>query len=72
MYADILFQQKVGSANTLTYEIPKEAKIGQAVKVKIRGKDKSGIIWAIHNKKPSCFKNGMQVCSFIEYGEFQL
>jgi primosomal protein N' (replication factor Y) (superfamily II helicase) len=53
MYGEILFQQKVGQADTLTYEIPNEAKIGQAVKVKIRGKEKSGIIWAISDKKPS-------------------
>lgn len=53
MYAEILFQQKVGDKDTLTYEAPKEAKVGQAVVVTMRGKNKNGIIWNLHNKKPS-------------------
>lgn len=63
MYGEILFQQKVGPTDTLTYEIPKEAGIGQAVKVKIRGREKSGIIWAIHNKKPSFKTNSIEEIS---------
>jgi len=56
MYADILFQQKVGKdMDILTYEIPENlnVKIGQLVKVKIRNAITHGIIWNIHNKKPA-------------------
>ncbi len=53
MYADILFQQKVGEKDTLTYEVPENAKKGQVVKVKMRGKEKFGIIWELSEKKPS-------------------
>lgn len=53
MYADILFQQKVGEKDTLTYEVPKNSKKGQVVKVKMRGKEKFGIIWELSEKKPT-------------------
>jgi len=55
MYADILFQQKVGlDKDVLTYEIPEDLKlnIGQGVKVHIRNHATHGIVWKIHNKKP--------------------
>ncbi|MFC1615587.1 primosomal protein N' [Patescibacteria group bacterium] len=54
-YAEILFQQKVGSEkHTLTYKIPEKWKIqkGQSVIVELRNRKKCGIIWEIHNNKP--------------------
>ncbi|MDA1060262.1 MAG: primosomal protein N' [bacterium] len=54
-FAEIIFQQKVGSEkNTLTYEIGDlELQIGQLVKVPLRKQCKTGIVWDLHNKKPS-------------------
>ncbi len=54
-FAEIIFQQKVGSEkNTLTYEIKNlPFKIGQLVRVPLRNQTKTGIVWRIHNKKPS-------------------
>lgn len=54
-YAEILFQQKIGTQETLTYQIPPgfDAKMGQAVEVKMRNRSKQGIIWKIHNNKPN-------------------
>jgi primosomal protein N' (replication factor Y) len=55
-YAEVLIPQKIGdNFATLTYEIQPSTKalIGQAVKITLKGKTISGIIWGIHNKKPS-------------------
>lgn len=53
-YAEILFQQKIGPKDTLTYEIPADfdAEIGHAVEVKIRNKTNYGIILNIHKNRP--------------------
>lgn len=50
-FAEIIFQQKTGP---FTYTIPKNfnLKTGQLVKVPLRKKIISGIVWKIHNKKP--------------------
>ncbi len=55
-FANILFQQKTGVASSiLTYQIPDEldVKIGQSVKVSIRGNVVSGIVWEKHDNPPS-------------------
>ena len=54
-YAEILFQQKIGQQDTLTYQIPENlaVKIGQAVKVKIRNRDNYGLVFQIHDQKPA-------------------
>ena len=55
MYAEILFQQKVGQyKDTLTYEIPKDLNIniGQLVQISLRRKTTTGIVLEIHNNKP--------------------
>ena len=55
-YAEILFAQKVGQEkDTLTYKIPPDLKIsvGDLVKVPLRSKFINGIVWEIHDKKPS-------------------
>ncbi|MBD3331047.1 primosomal protein N' [Candidatus Peregrinibacteria bacterium] len=54
-YAEVLFQQKVGfEKGTLTYSIPHQLKIkkGQNVLVKIRNRDKAGIVLEIHSCTP--------------------
>ncbi len=54
-FAQILFPQKTGAdSNTLTYHIPKnmEIRVGQSVKVPIRNRKTSGIVWEINDKKP--------------------
>ena len=56
MFAEILFQRKIGQENELlTYSIPKNfnLKIGQAVKVPLRKSETTGIVWKIHNNKPN-------------------
>ena len=55
MYAQVLFQQKVGQESCcLTYKIPEnmELQIGQGVKAPIRRKVANGIIWHITEQKP--------------------
>jgi primosomal protein N' (replication factor Y) (superfamily II helicase) len=55
-FADILFQQKVGEdSSTLTYEIPKGMKLsaGHLVKVPLRNRTVTGLVWKTHNDKPS-------------------
>ncbi len=55
-YAEVLIPQKVGeNQETLTYQIPKNTKVevGQPVKISLRNRITSGIVWEIHNKKPS-------------------
>ncbi|MBI4235257.1 primosomal protein N' [Candidatus Peregrinibacteria bacterium] len=54
-YAEVLFQQKIGTKETLTYEIPAnfQTEIGQAVEVKIRNRIKHGMILNIHGNRPN-------------------
>jgi primosomal protein N' (replication factor Y) (superfamily II helicase) len=55
-FAEVLFQQKTGSdKETLTYQVPENLKIktGDLVKVPFRRQEKHGIVWKIHNEKPS-------------------
>lgn len=55
-YAEVLLPQKIGPRDkTLTYEIPSEGKflIGQLVEVSLRNKMAKGIIYEIHDNKPS-------------------
>ncbi len=54
-FAKILFSQKTGrDSNTLTYHIPEDMsiRIGQSVKVPIRNRKTSGIVWEISDEKP--------------------
>lgn len=54
-YAEVIFQSKTGSDTcTLTYHIPErlELEIGDLVFVKMRNRDKTGMIWNIHQEKP--------------------
>lgn len=45
-FAEILFTKKVGQeSSTLTYQVPENSHLGQAVRTKIRGRDNFGIIW---------------------------
>lgn len=57
MYADIAFQQKIGDQETLTYAIPKTlektAKPGHLVVLTLRNKLVTGLIWRLHDEKPS-------------------
>lgn len=54
-YAEILFDQKVGSQETLTYAIPEDLhiEIGDLVEVSMRNRKKNGIVFDIHSNKPS-------------------
>ncbi len=55
IFAEILFQRKIGQENDLlTYSIPNnlDLQIGQAVKVPLRKSEISGIVWKIHSNKP--------------------
>ena len=57
MYADIAFQQKIGDQETLCYEVPKNLessiKEGHLVNLTLRRRIATGIIWRLHNEKPS-------------------
>ena len=53
MYAEILTPQKIGTdKETLTYEIPETLDLipGQAVKISLRRKILTGIVWSTHNE----------------------
>lgn len=55
-FANIIFQQKFGkNESTLTYTIPDflPVELGQLVKIPLRKKTTTGIIFEIHNKKPA-------------------
>lgn len=54
-FAEIIFQQKVGEdQETLTYAIPQglDISLGQVVKVPLRKKITTGLVWKIHDKIP--------------------
>lgn len=60
LYAEILLPQKMhGASDTLTYAIPdenpQEFQIGQLVEMPLRNKKIRGVIWNIHDRKPSFF-----------------
>ncbi|MBT4055644.1 hypothetical protein HOE67_00890, partial [Candidatus Peregrinibacteria bacterium] len=57
MYADIAFQQKIGDQETLCYKVPKtletSIKEGQLVNLTLRRRTATGLIWRLHDEKPS-------------------
>jgi primosomal protein N' (replication factor Y) (superfamily II helicase) len=57
MYADIAFQQKIGNQETLTYKIPEtlkdQIKPGHLVVLPLRNNLVTGLVWNLHNNKPS-------------------
>lgn len=68
MYAEILIPQKIGTEKeTLTYEIPENLNPipGQAVKISLRKKILTGVVWSIHNEKPE-FRT-IPIISLAEY-----
>ncbi len=55
-YAEILLPQRIGpDLNTLTYQIPEneEYSRGELVEVPLRNRSAKGIIYKLHNKKPT-------------------
>jgi primosomal protein N' (replication factor Y) (superfamily II helicase) len=57
MYADIAFQQKIGDQETLTYKIPDklkdQIKPGHLVVLPLRNNLVTGLVWNLHDNKPS-------------------
>jgi len=54
-YCQVLFQQKVGPSETLTYSLPAnlDVEIGSLINVPLKRKEKTGLIVDIHSNKPN-------------------
>ncbi len=65
-FAEIVIPQKVGSNETLTYQLPEksEIQIGNIVTIPLRNRQVRGVILEIHTKKPSYPTKS--ICSKVE------